>query len=72
MEGATHVLLWKDSTSKHTHKYWKTNLYFQKIPTEMLMTFCCEIFVLEIYLQEKLDNNADDSVENIERLVLPY
>ena len=56
----------------YIYKYCKTNLYFEKIPIEMLMTFCCEIFVLEIYLQAKLDNNADGSMENIERLVLPY
>lgn len=45
---------------------------FKKIPIEMLMTFCCEILVLEIYLQAKLGKNVDGSMENIGRLALPY
>lgn len=73
MGGATHVL-WKDSTSKKNIYIYIAKLIciFLKIPIEMLMTFCSEILVLEIYLQAKLGKNADGSMDNIERLALPY
>ena len=57
---------------KYIYKYCKTNLCFQNIPIETLMTVHDEIFVLEIYLQAKLGKNADGSMENIKRLALPY